>query len=87
MMPCQPPDTDLGSGPSGPTGMFLIPISPPLLPNECIYAFDECNDVVGPVFCATLPAPVPALSHTMIVFAISVLALTALIGLIRLRRS
>ena len=67
--------------------MFLIPISPPLLPNECIYAFDACNDIVGPIFCATLPAPVPALSHTMTIFAVGVLALTALIAMLRLRRS
>jgi outer membrane biosynthesis protein TonB len=84
--PCMAPDTDLGSGASGPGGLFSIPISPPLLPNECIYAFDECNDLVGPVICARLPAPAPALSANLTVVAVAILSAIALLGMLRLRR-
>jgi hypothetical protein len=82
--PCTAPDSILGSGPSN--GTFNIPITPPLTVNQCIYAYDTCNMLVGNVACARQPAPAPALSPRGTLFAVIALSLVALFGLLRLRR-
>jgi hypothetical protein len=83
--PCTGADTKLGMGPAGSNGSFSITV-PPLMANECIYAFDTCAMLTSPVVCARLPAPVPALSQQLLVVALGVLSLVALVGLGRLRR-
>jgi hypothetical protein len=72
-------------GPTGSNGTFSITV-PPLEANECIYAFDTCAKLTGPVACARLPAPAPALSQRLLVVALGVLSLVALVRLGRLRR-
>ena len=84
--PCQAPDSVLGSGPSNVFGNFTIPIAPSLSVNQCVYAYDTCNDLVGPASCARLPAPAPAMSPRMTVVAMLILSLVALVGMLRLRR-
>jgi hypothetical protein len=85
--PCTSPDTILGTGSTNALGQFSIAIMPPLSNNECIYAFDVCNDLLGPVECARSPAAAPALSPRLTVLALGMLSLIAVIGLIRLRRN
>jgi hypothetical protein len=87
MMPCTFPDTIIGSGMSGPTGQFNIPVSPPLAIGECIYAFDTCSQLVSPVTCIFPPAPAPALSPQHLAVALGFLSLIGLIGVRRLRRT
>ncbi|HSP99255.1 MAG TPA: hypothetical protein VL049_18690 [Candidatus Dormibacteraeota bacterium] len=84
--PCTAPDSIIGSGPSNGAGNFNIPISPPLIANQCIYVFDTCNQLVGPVACARPAAPAPAMSPRMTVVAMLVLGLVALFSLLRLKR-
>jgi hypothetical protein len=82
--PC-PPGSVLGTGGTNSVGDFVsggmlgIPLSQPLQANECIYAFDTCLDLVGPLACARNPAPVPAL--TPLAQVLATLMLTALGGL------
>ena len=79
------PDSIIGSGPSDGAGNFNITV-PPLAVNECIYVFDTCNNLVGPVACARPAAPAPAMSPRMTVVAMLVLGLVALFSLLRLKR-
>jgi hypothetical protein len=85
--PCTGPDTLLGFGSSLPSGVFHIDIAPPLAANQCIYAYDTCNDLVGAPACARPPAPVPALSPYALLAALSTLIAAALVALGRLRRA
>jgi hypothetical protein len=85
--PCSPPDTVLGSGITDALGGFDIPINPPLALNDCIYAYDTCNDILGPVVCIRPPAPAPAMSPLGTIFALAVLGLVALVGMMRMRRT
>ena len=75
----------IGTGPAAANGSFSITV-PPLMANECIYAFDTCSGFTSPVACARLPAPVPALSQQLLAVALAVLSLVAVIGIARLRR-
>lgn len=85
MPPCTAPDSIIGSGPSNGAGNFNIPVTP-LAANECIYVFDTCNLLVGPVACARPAAPAPAMSPRMTVVAMLILGLVALFSLLRLKR-
>ena len=85
MPPCSAPDTLLGMGPVSSNGQFDIPI-PPLMANQCIYAFDTCAMLTSPVACAREAAPAPALSARALALAVGVLSLIALIGIGRVRR-
>src|SRR6185295_11692712 len=85
MTPCTAPDTKLGMGPVSSNGQFNISI-PPLVADQCIYAFDTCAMLTSPVVCAREPAPAPALSARALILAVGVLSLVALIGLRRVRR-
>ena len=81
--PCTAPDTVIGSGPSN--GNFNIAV-PPLAVNQCVYVFDTCTMLISDVACARPPAPAPAMSPQMTVVAMLVLALVALVSLLRLKR-
>jgi MYXO-CTERM domain-containing protein len=87
MPPCSAPDTLLGTGSTNGAGDFSIMLPAPITNNQCIYAFDMCNSLVGPPVCATAPAPAPALSPRMTLLAVLMLSAIALIGLVRRRRS
>ena len=75
----------LGQGSSNGAGNFSIPV-PPLAVNQCVYVFDDCNDIVGPVACARAAAPAPAMSPRMTVVAMLILSLVALFSMLRLKR-
>jgi hypothetical protein len=84
--PClNPPGSVLASGASNAGGHFNITV-PPLIVNQCIYAFDTCTGLASAVTCARLPAPAPALSARLLAVAVGVLSLIALVGLARTRR-
>lgn len=85
------PNTLLGTGTKDPvTGMFSLPVSPPLIPGHFVYCADACNDpgfMVSPDV-VVQPAPAaPVLSPHMIILLVGVLGLVGLIGLARLRLS
>ena len=85
--PClNPPGSVLATGASNAGGQFNIAV-PPLMVNQCIYAFDTCTGLASAVTCARLPAPVPTLSARLLAVAVGVLSLIALVGLARTRRS
>jgi hypothetical protein len=84
--PCGAPDTQIGMGSSNGSGGFSIPVTPPLGVNQCIYVYDQCNDIVGPVACARAAAPAPAMSPRMTVVALLLLSLVALFSMLRLKR-
>jgi hypothetical protein len=86
LAPClNPPGSPIASGPSNGGGKFNITI-PPLMVNQCIYAFDSCIGLASGVVCARLPAPVPVLSPRLLVVVTSVLSLIALLAMARTRR-
>jgi LPXTG-motif cell wall-anchored protein len=68
------------------TGMFNIALNQPLAEGDCIYVFDTCTGLVGPVACAFGPAPAPTLSPRLLLLAIGVLSAIAGLGLRRRRR-
>jgi hypothetical protein len=88
--PC-PPGTILGTGGTNAAGAFVsgsmpgIPLSRPLSERECVYAFDVCEQLVGPVACVEVPAAAPALEPWMLLPAAAMLALLGGIGIARRR--
>jgi hypothetical protein len=86
--PC-PPGSVLGTGGTNASGDFVsngmqcIPLSRPLESGECIYAFDVCLQLVGPVSCVTAAAPAPALMPSMLAVAVAMLMLIGGFGIYR----
>ena len=74
--------TDAGGECIGPGGAPGIPLSRPLESSDCIYAYDRCNDLLGPLVCIGT-APAPALGP--LAMAIGLGALTG-VGLVAVRR-
>jgi hypothetical protein len=88
--PC-PPGSILGTGGTNAAGDFVsgsmlgIPLSSPLQEKECVYAFDTCLNLVGPVACALNPAAAPALTPLAQVLATLMLVAFGGLGIRRWR--
>jgi hypothetical protein len=62
-----------------------IPLASPLPGDACIYPYDACNDLVGPLVCLALEQ-VPALEHTALLIGTTMLLGIGLLALAGLRR-
>ena len=84
----QPDDEFLGQGGTDAMGNFTITLMRPLVDGDHIYALDVCppfqdSPLSGPVVDVLGPAPAPALSKELLLFAIAMLSVIALFAMRR----